>query len=233
MPDSAPVQELQGLEKVLTEPVQLVGAEREVAADLLGEGVALDVLDPDDGSPLVRRPCLEGRIEKADDVGVVELAELLSLPHEAARGRLADGDFVDASRFALLDQVGARGRALPEDALDSPAVDRVASACGERVDVRLCLRLGQLVLDRVELAEELADRLRAVGGRELRGPAYEIIHGGADRVRHRGGDECVLGGQLARELTTTGCRRLAGQDEVARLPQYRRRRAAPGQPHLS
>ena len=113
MPDSAPVQELQGLEQVLAEPVQLVDAERAVPADLLGEGVALDVLDPDDGSPLVRRPCLEGRVEKAGDVGVVELAELLRLPLEAARGGLVERDLEDASRFALLDQVAREVEPLP------------------------------------------------------------------------------------------------------------------------
>ena len=118
MPDAAPVEELQGLEQVLAEPLELVGAERAVPAELLGEGVALDVLDADDGAPLVRRPCLEGRVEKADDVRVVELAELLSLPLEAAGGRLVERDLEDASRFALLDQEArrsspCRGRARP------------------------------------------------------------------------------------------------------------------------
>ena len=63
MPDAPLVEEGDGLEQVLAEPLEFVDGERAVLAQFLGEGVLPDVLDADDGAAGVvpGRPGRAGR----------------------------------------------------------------------------------------------------------------------------------------------------------------------------
>ena len=96
MPDAAPVEEGDGLEQVLAEPLELVDRQRAVQAQLLGEGVVTDVLHADDRAAAVFRAGLERRVEQASDVRVVERAELGCLAFQAGRGGGVQRDLEDA-----------------------------------------------------------------------------------------------------------------------------------------
>ena len=87
MPDASLVEEGDRLEQVLAEPLELVDGQRAVLAQLLGERVVADVLHADDRAAGVGRSGLEGLVEQAGDVRVVERAELGRLPFQAATRR--------------------------------------------------------------------------------------------------------------------------------------------------
>ena len=192
MPDAPLVEEGDGLEQVLAEPLELVDGERAVLAQFLGEGVVADVLDADDGAAGVGRAGLEGLVEEAGDVRVVERGELLRLPFQAAGGGVVERDLEDALGVVAAvrgDEERLGGRAGAELAEHRPADDLVAGARGQRVLLRVGFRGGEFLLDLVEAPEELADGLGAVGLGELGGVADQGVHRGADGVDDRGREQ--------------------------------------------
>ena len=160
---------------------------------------------------------------------VVERAELLRLPFQAAGGGVVERDLEDALGVVAAvrgDEERLGGRAGAELADHRPARDLVAGTRRQRVLLRVGFRRGELLLDLVEAPQELADGLGAVGLVELGGVADQGVHRGADGVDDRGREQGAGLGEPGRQLAAGRGGGLAGKDQVAQARRGRRRRAA-------